>query len=89
MAVVVAGIVRGQDGVAGIQKANEMVRNYFSYGVDLLYGIGALFGIIGAVRVYRHWVKGDREAEAHATSWFTACIFLVVVATVLRSFFGV
>jgi len=88
LAQIAAVAVLAQDGNAGINQANTMVRSYFDTGVNLLYAIGALLGIIGAVKVYRHWVKGDREAESHATSWFTACIFLVIVATVLRSFFG-
>lgn len=80
--------VWAQDGNAGINQANQMVRSYFDTGVNLLYAVGAIMGIVGAVKVYKHWSKGDRETESHAASWFSACIFLVVVATVLRSFFG-
>jgi len=77
-----------QDGNTGINQANTMVRSYFDTGVNLMYGIGAVFGLIGAVRVYQKWSRGDHDTEKVAASWFGACIFLVVVATVLRSFFG-
>jgi hypothetical protein len=80
--------IRAQDGNTGISKANEMVRGYFDTGVSLLYAVGAVFGLVGAVKVYKKWVRGDHDTEAVAASWFSACIFLVLVATVLRSFFG-
>jgi hypothetical protein len=87
LAQLAAFVLWAQDGNTGINQANTMIRSYFDTGVNLLYAIGGILGLVGAVKVYRHWVKGDREAESHAVSWFTACIFLVVVATILRSFF--
>ncbi|HEY4291383.1 MAG TPA: DUF4134 domain-containing protein [Puia sp.] len=80
--------VWAQDGNAGINQANTMVRSYFDTGVNLLYAVGAIVGLIGAVKVYRAWSNGDHETSKLAASWFGACIFLVVVATVIRSFFG-
>lgn len=77
-----------QDGNTGINQANTMVRSYFDTGVNLMYGIGAVFGLVGAVKVYQKWSRGDHDTEKVAAAWFGACIFLVVVATVLRSFFG-
>ena len=84
------GILRAQDGTQGINQANQMIRGYFDPAVQLMYGIGALFGLIGAVRVYHafHEGHGD-EAKRRAASWFGACIFLVIVATVIKSFFGI
>ena len=77
-----------QDGNAGINQANTLVRGYFDTGVNLLYAIGAILGLIGAVKVYQKWSHGDHDTGKVAASWFGSCIFLVVVATVLRSFFG-
>jgi hypothetical protein len=42
-----------QDGLAGINEANQQVRSYFDAGTELMYGIGALLGLIGAVKVYQ------------------------------------
>lgn len=78
-----------QDGSAGIERANELVRQYFDKGITLLYAIGAVLGLVGAVKVYSRWSQGDTETTKLAASWFGACIFLVVVATVLKSFFDV
>lgn len=41
----------GQDGNAGIQEATDKVKSYFDTGCDLMYAIGAVVGIIGAVKV--------------------------------------
>lgn len=78
-----------QDGVAGINEANQKVRGYFDAGTDLMYGVGALLGLIGAVKVYQKWNSGDQDTGKVAASWFGSCVFLVVVATVIKSFFGV
>jgi hypothetical protein len=77
------------DGDAGIKQANQMIKGYFATGTTLLYSIGAIVGLIGAVKVYSKWNSGDQDTSKVAASWFGSCIFLVVVATVLKSFFGV
>lgn len=78
-----------QNGAAGIQAANTQVRSYFDSGTQLMYAIGALLGLIGAVKVYQKWNSGDQDTSKVASAWFGSCIFLVVVATIIRSFFGI
>jgi len=78
-----------QDGNAGINEANTKVRSYFAAGVNLLYAVGAIVGLIGAVKVYQKWNSGDHDTGKVAAAWFGSCVFLVIVATVIRSFFGV
>jgi hypothetical protein len=77
-----------QDGNAGINKANTTVRGYFDAGVNLMYAVGAILGLIGAIKVYQKWNHGDHDTGKVAAAWFGSCIFLVIVATVLKSFFG-
>lgn len=77
------------DGNNGISQANTLIRSYFQNGVLLMYAIGALVGIIGAVRVFQMLNGGHRDdAGKAAAGWFGSMIFLVVVATVIQSFFG-
>src|SRR5688500_14013827 len=83
------GIAFGQDGNAGINEANTKVRGYFAAGTNLMYAVGAVVGLIGAVKVYQKWNSGDPDTGKVAAAWFGSCVFLVVVATVIRSFFGV
>lgn len=78
-----------QDGIAGINEANQKVRSYFDAGTELMYAVGAIVGLIGAVKVYQKWNAGDQDTGKVAAAWFGSCVFLVVVATVIKSFFGV
>jgi hypothetical protein len=78
-----------QDGNAGINAASTQIRGYFTTGTQLMYAIGAVVGLIGAVKVYQKWNAGEPDTGKVAAAWFGSCIFLVVVATVLQSFFGV
>jgi hypothetical protein len=76
------------DGNNGISQANTMVRSYFDTATQLMYAVGAILALIGAVRVYQLWGSTHGEAQRAAAGWFGSCIFLVVVSTVIRSFFG-
>ncbi|WPU94799.1 DUF4134 domain-containing protein [Mucilaginibacter sabulilitoris] len=78
-----------QDGNAGINQATSQVKSYFDTGTNLMYAIGAIIGLVGAIKVYKKWNDGEHDTGKVASSWFGSCIFLVVVATVLKSFFGV
>jgi len=78
-----------QDGNAGIEEATDMVTSYFDSGADLMYAVGGLLGLIGAVKVYQKWNSGDPDTGKVAAAWFGSCVFLVVVATVIKSFFGI
>ncbi len=84
--VSVVAMVYGQDGNAGIQQATSQVRGYFATGTSLMYAIGAITGLVGAIKVYNKWSAGEPDTAKVASSWFGACIFLVIVATVLKSF---
>jgi len=77
------------DGNAGINEATNQVKSYFATGTNLMYAIGAVVGLVGAIKVYKKWNDGEGDTGKVASSWFGSCIFLVLVATVLKSFFGV
>ena len=75
------------NGQAGINEATQMVTSYFDPATQLIYAIGAVVGLIGGVKVYNKFSSGDPDTSKTAASWFGACIFLIVAATILRSFF--
>ena len=75
------------NGSAGISEATQMVTSYFEPATKLIYAIGAVVGLIGGVKVYSKFSSGDPDTSKTAASWFGACIFLIVAATILRSFF--
>lgn len=81
------GAMAQGNGQAGITEATQMVTSYFDPGTKLIYAIGAVVGLIGGVKVYGKFSSGDPDTSKTAASWFGACIFLIVAATILRSFF--
>ena len=89
LSTVVALVVRAQDVNAALQDANLKMRSYFNTGTQLMYAIGAILGLIGAVKVYQKWNAGDHDTGKVAAAWFGSCVFLVLVVTVIRAFFGI
>ena len=87
MAASVTTAMAQGNGLAGINEATSMVTSYFEPGTKLIYAIGAVVGLIGGVKVYGKFSSGDPDTSKTAASWFGACIFLIVAATILRSFF--
>ncbi|MFA9193396.1 DUF4134 domain-containing protein [Flavobacterium sp. FBOR7N2.3] len=81
------GVMAQGNGAAGINEATQMVTSYFDPATQLIYAIGAVVGLIGGVKVYNKFSSGDPDTSKTAASWFGACIFLIVSATILRSFF--
>lgn len=84
-----SAVVVAQDGIQGINEASNKVRSYFDAGANLMYAIGAVIGIIGATKVYQKWNAGEPDTGKVAAAWFGSCVFLVVVTSVLKSFFGI
>jgi hypothetical protein len=82
-----AGAMAQGNGSAGITEATQMVTSYFDPATKLIYALGAVIGLIGGVKVYSKFSSGDPDTSKTAASWFGACIFLIVSATILRSFF--
>lgn len=78
-----------QAGEAGITAATDQVRGFFGSGVLLMYAIGGIVGLVGAVKVFNKWNAGEPDTGKVAAAWFGSCVFLVVVSLVLQSFFGI
>ncbi len=75
------------DGLAGITQATSMVTSYFEPIAQLMYAVGAIFGLIGALKVYSKMQSGDPDTSKVASAWGFACVFLVIAATILSAFF--
>ena len=82
-----AAVAQGGNGLNGIQEATRMVSSYFDPVTQLIYAVGAVIGLIGGIRTYQKFSSGDPDASKSATALFLSCVFLVIVGTVLRSFF--
>jgi hypothetical protein len=88
--VAATGLLRAQDGNAAISQADSMMRGFFSTGITLMYSVSGVLALVGAIRVYRKWNDDEGHGQAYkaASAWFGSCLFIVIVASVLRSFFG-
>ena len=82
-----AGSFAQGQGLAGINEATSMLTSYFDPATKLCYAIGAVLGLVGGIKTYSKVSSGDPDTSKTAASWFFACIFLIVAATILRSFF--
>ncbi len=87
LVMVAANTFAQGNGMAGINDATSMVSSYFDPITKLIYAIGAVLGLVGGVKVYSKFQSGDPDTSKTAASWFGGCIFLIVTATILRSFF--
>jgi hypothetical protein len=90
MALLTTTTARAQnaDGNAGINQANTLIRSYFTTATQLMYAIAAIIAIAGAIHVFVKMLRGHHDTQQAATAWFSACIFIAVVATVIQFFFG-
>ena len=88
-AVIAASVfAQGQgQGLSGINEATSLMTSYFDPATKLCYAIGAVLGLVGGIKTYGKFSSGDPDTSKTAASWFFACIFLIVAATILRSFF--
>ena len=75
------------NGSAGISEATSMITSYFDPITKLIYAVGAVAGLVGGIKVYNKFSAGDPDTAKVASSWFGSFIFLIVAATILRSFF--
>nr|WP_181718660.1 DUF4134 domain-containing protein [Pedobacter sp.]QJS06239.1 conjugal transfer protein, TraE [Pedobacter sp.] len=82
-------MAQGGNGVTGINAANTSLRQYVGPVSTLCLAIGAIVGIIGGVRVYIKWNSGDQDINKEIMGWGGSCLFLVLVGTIIKAFFGV
>lgn len=52
----------------GLSQATSMVKGYFKPAVELVYGVAAIVGLIGAIRVYSKFSEGDPNTARSAAS---------------------
>jgi hypothetical protein len=77
-----------QPGISEMQQAQQNLRSSFFSALDLSLVIGAIFGIIGAVRIYHNWQMGHPRIDQAVASWFFAALFMVLAGAFVRAAFG-
>lgn len=45
--------------------------------ISLVYTLAIIIGLLGAIRVYKKWNRGDRNVESDVLGWGGSCVFLL------------
>lgn len=56
--------------------------------MDCSLVLAAVFGIIGAVRIYHNWQMGHPRIDEQVAAWFFAAFFMVLAGAFLHGVFG-
>jgi hypothetical protein len=70
------------------EYATSTLKTYVDPVTNITLVIGGIVGIVGAIRVYSKWNSGDQDINKELMGWGGSCVFLVVSALVIKSFFG-
>lgn len=80
--------VYAQSITAGLNTVNGEVKTAFAPSVVLIYTIGGIVGLIGGLICFRKWQSGDPHLNNHLIGWGGSCVFLLLVPTLIKTFFG-
>jgi len=81
--------VLGQPGISEMQEAKQDLTNSFFSAFDLSLIAAAIFGTIGALRIYSNIQLGKERITADVAGWLFAAIFMTVAGVFLRALFGI
>lgn len=86
---ITADVLLAQNGRQAITAATTELKTYVAAVGSLILAIGGVVGFVGGIRVYIKWNNGDQDVNKSLMGWMGSCIFLVLVGTVIKAFFGV
>src|SRR6201985_852471 len=77
-----------QPGLHEMQQAQQSLTQSFLSALDCSLVIAAIFGILGAVRIYHNWQMGHPRIDQQVAAWFFASFFMVLAGVFLKAVFG-
>lgn len=83
------GYVLAQPGISEMQEAKQDLTASFFSAFDLSLIAAAIFGTIGAFRVYYNIQMGRERITADVAAWLFAAIFMTVAGVFLKALFGI
>lgn len=78
-----------QPGIDEMNQARQSLSGSFFSAMDCALVLAAIFGIIGAVRIYHNWQLGRQGINEEVSAWFFAALFMVLAGAFLRAVFGI
>ncbi|RYE24108.1 MAG: DUF4134 domain-containing protein [Sphingobacteriaceae bacterium] len=88
MVLATTGVFAQNGGAGAITQATSDIEAYVEPVGNLIQVIGAVVGIIGGIRIYNKWTNGDQDVNKELVGWGGACVFLILVPTIIKAFFG-
>lgn len=77
-----------QPGITEMQQAQQSLKSDFFSALDCALVLAAIFGIVGAVRIYHNWQMGHPRIDEQVAAWFFASFFMVLAGVFLKAVFG-
>lgn len=78
-----------QPGISEMQSVkNELTGSFFG-AVDCSLVLSAIFGLLGALRIYHNWQMGKERITADVAAWFYAALFVIGMGAFLQAIFGI
>lgn len=74
-------------GSSAIGDAVTKIKSYWANVKLLIYAIGTIAGLIGALRIYNKWTNGDQDVNKEIMGWGGACLFLTLAPSFVEAFF--
>ncbi|MGF7079717.1 DUF4134 family protein [Mucilaginibacter sp. UYCu711] len=78
-----------QPGLDEMQQARQDLTGSFFSSIDASLVLAAIFGLIGAVRIYHNWQMGKQQITTDVAAWFYAALFMVLMGAFVRAIFGI
>lgn len=78
-----------QPGLDEFRQANREINLWFFHLSDFILVLGAIAGLVGGARVYANWQSGRERIDTQVSGWLLACIFLSLVAAVIRALYNI
>jgi len=80
--------VDAQPGLDEMQQAQQSLSSSFFSAMDFALVLSAIFGLLGALRIYHNWQMGHPRIDEAVAGWFFAVFFAVLAGAFLRAMFG-
>ena len=81
--------VNAQPGLDEMQQAQQSLSSSFFSAMDCALVLAAIFGIVGAVRIYHNWQMGHPRIDEAVAGWLFAAFFMVLAGSFLQTVFGI
>ncbi|WP_295667640.1 DUF4134 domain-containing protein [uncultured Mucilaginibacter sp.] len=87
--LLVITVCDAQPGLDEMQQAQQSLTSSFFSALDCSLVIAAIFGILGAVRIFHNWQMGHPRIDQAVAGWFFAALFMILAGAFLQALFGI